>query len=52
MNTVTRELRELRRWLLDVWKHKASLFLVNILINLSHNFISFIKLQLIVGEEF
>jgi len=52
MKAVTRELRELRRWWLDVWNHKASLFLVNILINLSHNFISFIKLQEIVGEEF
>ena len=52
MKAVTRELRELRRWWLDVWDHKASLFLVNILINLSHNFISSIKLQQIVGEEF
>lgn len=51
MKAVTRELRELRRWL-DVWNHKASLLLINILINLSQNFISFIKLQQIAGEEF
>jgi hypothetical protein len=52
MKAGMRELRELRRWWLDVWNHKASLFLANILINLSHNFISFIKLQQIVGKEF
>jgi len=52
MKAVTRELRELRRWWLEVLNHKANLFLVNILINLSHNFVSFIKLQQVVGEEF